>query len=465
MEMLITKKLKIKWNGATIKWYESKGYTYTNANDEFEIKTQDLPNGSEFKVSVICDNPCCKNKNEFLITWKYYVKRIDNNGKFYCKVCNKVNFKRENSNKNKQSISFEQWCIENNRRDVLDRWNYELNNKLPSEVSYSAHSKYYFKCPRELHESELISLNCTIHNNGNLNCKCKKCNSFAQWGIDNLGDDFLEKYWDYEKNKGIDPWEISKSSHKLFYIYCQENKLHNSYLINGNKFTNNRRCPFCNSFASHRVHKLDSLGTLYPQTINIWSDKNKKPTLNYSPSSHEKVWWKCDCGKHEEYYRSIKDSYDSDFRCPECSQERTESFLQEKVRLYLEALNYGKYTILHENKCTIVPQNPKKLGTNNALPFDNEIKELKLIIEVHGIQHYKIGGFHEKSAKHNRRSLEQEFHYQQVKDRYKRIYSKSQGYDYLEIPYWTDDKDETWKKLIDDKINEILHNKKLNMAS
>jgi len=25
----------------------------------------------------------------------------------------------------------------------------------------------------------------------------------------------------------------------------------------------------------------------------------------------------------------------------------------------------------------------------------------------------------------------------------------------LEIPYWTDDKEETWKKLIDDKIKEV----------
>lgn len=31
----------------------------------------------------------------------------------------------------------------------------------------------------------------------------------------------------------------------------------------------------------------------------------------------------------------------------------------------------------------------------------------------------------------------------------------------LEIPYWTDDKDETWKKLIDDKIKEIKYKKEV----
>ena len=51
--------------------------------------------------------------------------------------------------------------------------------------------------------------------------------------------------------------------------------------------------------------------------------------------------------------------------------------------------------------------------------------------------------------------LEEEFHKRKLYDRYKRIFAKSQGYYYLEIPYWTDDKNETWKKLINDKINEI----------
>jgi len=45
---------------------------------------------------------------------------------------------------------------------------------------------------------------------------------------------------------------------------------------------------------------------------------------------------------------------------------------------------------------------------------------------------------------------------QKVRDRYKRIFAKSQGYFYLEIPYWTDDKEETWNKLIDDNIKQIL---------
>jgi hypothetical protein len=133
--------------------------------------------------------------------------------------------------------------------------------------------------------------------------------------------------------------------------------------------------------------------------------------------------------------------------------------LQEKVILHLESLNY---TILHEYNCTIIPKNSKKIHCNNRMPFDNEIKELNLIIEVHGEQHYIITGLTKLTSHNNNTTPEYELHMQKVRDRYKRIYAKSKGYNYLEIPYWTDDKEETWKQLINNKINEILHNNSLD---
>ena len=124
---------------------------------------------------------------------------------------------------------------------------------------------------------------------------------------------------------------------------------------------------------------------------------------------------------------------------------------EEKVRLYLKELGYK---VLTEYNCTITPINPK---TQYPLPYDNEIilnNGEHLIIEVHGEQHYKL---HPDSSKWLKKGFtpEQQLHYQQVKDRYKRIYAIQHGYHYLEIPYTAFDKQETYKKLIDDKINEI----------
>ena len=387
---LITKEVEITLNPNNINYYKNLKYEIPKHKDsnyklrikqgtKILVKIEDLPENSNAKVNVKCDGCGKQLKNK---RWVDYKKCAHENGEYYCLKCaiNLYGKEKTNNTKLKKDKSFEQWCIENDKQNILNRWDYELNNCKPSEIIYRSTKKYYFKCPRGLHKSELKDI-CIITRN-ETKAKCNACNSFAQCGIDNLGEDFLEKYWDYDKNNElrIDPWKISKCTNKpKFYIKCQKNILHGSYDTNSNNFT--------------QIH-----------------------------------------------------------RCPECTREKTESILQEKVRLYLESLN--KYTILHENNCTIIPKNPK---TKYQLPFDNEVKELRLIIETHGIQHYKLSNWHKRQAKHNNTTPEYEFYMQKVRDRYKRIFAQSKinNYFYLEIPYWSDDKDETWKQLINDKINEI----------
>ena len=72
-----------------------------------------------------------------------------------------------------------------------------------------------------------------------------------------------------------------------------------------------------------------------------------------------------------------------------------------------------------------------------------------LIIEVHGEQHYKIGNY---------TKTKEELQQRKLIDRYKRIKCIQSGYEYLELPYIAFDNEETYKKLIDDKIKEILTN-------
>lgn len=379
---LLTKTVIVKWNISNKKWYEEKGYTFTKMKDEFKVKVEDLSKGSHVYVEVECDCEDCNNPNLSPIKWKCYLRNLKEANKYYCKNCNMklFGFKQMKETKLKNSKSFEEWCIENNRQDVLNRWDYDLNNCLPSEIGYGSAKNCWLKCDKyKEHESEFVNIgNFTSGHNGTVNCK--KCNSLGQYIIDNYGKEFLNK---------------------------------------------------------------------------IWSNKNTKSSFEYSYKNMKKVWWKCINDEHEDYYRDINGSNKADFRCPECVQERRESFLQEKVRIYLENLN-NNFIISHENKCTIVPINPK---TKMKLPFDNEINihGKYLIIEVNGMQHYRITNWHNLQSKRNNTTPEYEFHYQQLKDRYKRVCAKLQRYEYLEIPYWTDDKNETWKQLIDDKINEILN--------
>lgn len=288
-----------------------------------------------------------------------------------------------------------------------------------------------------------------------LKTRLKNGLSFAQYLINMYGENALDLYWDYEQNI-LSPWEISSSSNKKVWIICQSKDkfYHGSYEIVCYSFVKGKRCSYC---AGRKIHPKDSLGQLLADRglLGIWSDKNDKSPYEYPPMSHKYAWYSCLDGKHEDYYRIINDSHTCEFRCPECVTEMVESILQNKVRLYLEDLNDSMYTILHEYNCTILPQNPKTKDKRGQLPFDNEIKELGLICEVMGKQHYQLGGYMKQLSKYNNTTPEYELHMLKVRDRYKKFISHKRGYDYIAIPYWTDNKDETWKKLINNKIKEI----------
>lgn len=505
----------------------------------------------------------------------------------------------------KRCGSFEQWCLDNNRNDLLIRWDYDLNNKAPYDIASGANEKYYFKCPKNIHNSESFkicnitckhySANCHVCDSFGQWCIdnkridlllrwdysrnkkdpfdvykkspysfyffcndfpehastkyvmyfihkesqiiCDMCNSFAKWGIDNINPDFINMYWDFEKNIGIDPWLISKCSNIYVYIkqpqypdlksrylkcgcfvreitgighkkyqkvknkkyYCNQpidpkNSFAQYHIDNTDKDflskywgDNNIKSPYeylpysnskvwikcqdeefggefqieCNQFTIrikggyHKNIKLypsKSIGAKYPKSFLFWSPKNSKTPYDHFACGTQKVYWMCENGIHDDYLRSPENAVLCDFRCPHCVELESCSFLQKKVNTYLTD-NYT-YDITHERKCSLVPINPR---TGRSLPFDAIVESISLVIEVNGIQHYQVCGFHKLQAKEDGITPEQELHYQQVKDRYKRLFALSKGYFYLEISY-KDEKDDYFKIKIDQKISEILTN-------
>jgi hypothetical protein len=453
------------------------------------VKVEDLTDCSKINVNVECDG-CGENIN---IRWQDYKKCVKEDNKYYCKKCANNDYKKwisfeqwclENncqdilgrwdyelndcnpneiccgSNKkyyfcchtkmhsselkninnltsDKQSNidcnqcnSFGQWCINNNKKDILNLWDYELNNCSPNEVNYGSGKSYYFKCFRKIHVSELKKIN-KLTSRHEIYIQCNYCNSFAQWGIDNLGEDFLEKYWDYEKNKDINPWEISYVANTpKVWIKCQEKDYHGSYETTCNGFTNNKRCPCCKN---KKVHKLDSLGSLYSEIFKIWSNKNKKSPYEYAPNSGQQVWWKCLEGKHDDYKRKISGSNTCNFRCPECQYSQGE----DKISQILISKNFVKisqeeYDILDNTdkikKKYYIPQKTfgGLIGLGNCLlSYDFYLPQYNLLIEYQG-------EFHDGTAK---KQSKEEFKKQQEHDKRKREYAKSKNIKLLEIWY------------------------------
>lgn len=144
--------------------------------------------------------------------------------------------------------------------------------------------------------------------------RCSKCcgsyeNSFAHH-IEVELELKLEDVWDFEKN-AVNPYHISKRGDVEVWIKCQKKDYHGSYKTICRNYVLGLRCPYCNVFASKKVHRNDSFG--FYHSINTdsdfknkyWGEKNKISPFDISYSSNKKVWIKCQKHNyHDEYLTS-----------------------------------------------------------------------------------------------------------------------------------------------------------------
>lgn len=442
--MLLTKEVEVQLNSSNFKYYSDLGYEIIKIKDKIGryrtpkgttiiVKIEDLPNNSNMKVDIKCDCEDCKSPYLKPMTWQNYLKHIKENGNYYCKYCIMKLFTGKTRKKNKleNGKSFKQWCINNNRQDILDRWDYKLNDCKPEDITYGDNKNYYFKCPRGLHKSELKNIVAfTKRQKDSMNCN--QCNSFAQWGIDNLGKDFLEKYWDY-KNNIVNPWNIASQYNKKVFIICQEKDYHDSYDISCAHFVKGTRCSYC---ANMKVHKFDSLGYLFPDSLIFWSDKNNKSPYDYPPGTQKEVLWECPNKEHEDFFRSIRNSKRCEFRCPECQfskgEKKIEEYLNDNSFINIKQEEYDKLNDFDKFKNNYyIPQKEFDglLGLGNGnLSYDFYLPNLQynLLIEYQG-------EFHDGN---NRKQTKEDKKRQKEHDRRKKNYALNNKYNFLEIWYW-----------------------------
>ncbi len=189
---LISEEVEVRLSSNNIKWYEDKGYEIPKRKDKWgkittpkgtyiKIRVEDLPNGSSIKIDVQCDN-CNK---IFKRKWLNYKRCVHEDNKYYCNSCivSLIAAPKIKNTKLKNSISFQQWCLNNNYQNVLNRWDYDLNKCSPDEINYKSEGLnrkgYWFKCPNNKHESELKRINDFIRRQKN-NLDCNQCNSISE---------------------------------------------------------------------------------------------------------------------------------------------------------------------------------------------------------------------------------------------------------------------------------------------
>lgn len=272
----------------------------------------------------------------------------------------------------------------------------------------------------------------------------------------------LARKIDYDKTTNVHIENLSAHSGKYVWWKCEtcghswEGKIANMVKNKGN-------CPKCyhknmtNNVITYRLNRDGSFADHYPELLEEWDyDQNiGLDPNNILEKSNKKVWWTCKKCGHEWQAKVAKRTAGEG--CPYCYRFE-KSNLQQKVQGYIE--DKYDYDFFHEHDCSLKCRNPK---TNHLLPYDNELiisDNARIIIECNGAQHYEICGLTKLDAKKYNTTPEEALKYVQWKDEYKKQYALLHGYHYLEIPYWTEN-DESYKTLIDDKIQKILNNTKL----
>lgn len=310
--------------------------------------------------------------------------------------------------------------------EPLDKyWDFEKNTVNPYHIYKNSAKKVWIKCTsgKHIHTYNVYTYSFVKGH------RCNKCvnknedmiTSFAQYHIDNTDKGFLEKYWDWDKNT-LNPWEISPKGSKDIWVKCQNeeiNKLnrlmkkdyHGAYKTNTTAFTNGSRCPYCNTFASKKVHKLDSFGYHNFDKVMSWHPDNDISPFRVARNSERKYKFVC----HECNYtwNAMLSNISKGKWCPKCASSKGEK----RIKVWLD-MNNIKYINDQPYFKDLLSDKGNQLRPDFILP------DYRIWIEYDGEFHYR------------KMYDEDEYKTLKIHDKRKDEYAKKHGWKLIRIPYW-----------------------------
>jgi len=388
--------IEIKWNKANKKHYINKGYKFTNINDTFSVKAEDLTTGSNKHVFVVCDH--CE--LEYVMQYSTYRQSIDKFGEIRCRKCSAVeNAKR--TLKERQSRMYkniveicksknatlltEEECIANNQSEVYYICN--KHGKMRSRVVNLMQGKWCYKCGQELTGIKVGQYNKEE--------RVKKLYSKLLYAANCSGYEILTNICDVE------------TEYTVINYMC---KTHGVQKMRISNFLNGKRCPKCLYDKNRERFKLS-----YDEVDRRVSScggtlLNKKEYINSQKKNLKIIC--SECG--DVFVTSLSKFMQHGGQvCPTCSPK--ESMGERKIRHFLE--NSSIY--FEQEKCFTDCRDKR------PLPFDFYIPDFSIVIEYHGKQHYSRNT-------HLRSTLEQIQKHDSIKNKY----CESNKIKLIRIPYW-----------------------------
>ncbi len=231
------------------------------------------------------------------------------------------------------------WCIRNNRRGILEEWDYSKNLGVsPETISYASNKRIWLKCPKG-HSYDVRVGNRVFLDRGCPYCSGSKTlkgyNDFETWCRTNERNDLLNE-WDYQKNE-ITPSLISPHNSIKVWWKCS---LGHEWICSIGSRTSGRPsgCPYCSNPPKKILPGFNDFESWCIRNgkdflLREWNtERNIGVTPSETPfGSGKKVWWKCSRG--HEWHVSPSNRIQGT-GCPVCSRTQT-SFPEQAIAYYL----------------------------------------------------------------------------------------------------------------------------------
>lgn len=235
-----------------------------------------------------------------------------------------------------------EWCVSNNRYDVLKEWNVKANGKLgPKDYASGSNKAVWWKCQECGNEWQMQIVKRTIRNYGCPICgKKKRKKTWMNSKLKKNGsllhnNPEIAKEWHPTKNL-LTPDNVVSGSNKKVWWKCQ--KCGNEWQAQICKRTvRNQGCPICGkekgkkAWMNARLKKSGSLVDDAKFLLKEWhptKNGNLKPN-QYLSGSNKKVWWKCEkCGYE---WQAVISNRVKGVGCPRCGQNQAKKTLLKNI--------------------------------------------------------------------------------------------------------------------------------------
>ncbi|MGD9561211.1 MAG: zinc-ribbon domain-containing protein [Pyrinomonadaceae bacterium] len=234
---------------------------------------------------------------------------------------------------------------------VDELWDREKNVGLdPTQIaSRSASVEIWWRCPKDGHSWKKRPCDIVVSwwrsgTSGCPRCAGKTRKPVKQGKLADVYPEFVERYWDFEKNQGQDlhPDKLTLASNRSVWFRCPKDshtwqaRIHAT--VKQQWSVGNAGCRVCNGTIDRRIGewgKASKISEEFPEQVNSYWDFEQNDKLGLSPSeitvgSSKAAWFRCQKGGHSWSAKivAIRQSWKNGASgCPTChGRSKGESF-------------------------------------------------------------------------------------------------------------------------------------------